>query len=127
MKKVYYNQFGWVCERAPYNIPVINRERFIEVTDQTYELTLQIHKHKAWRVVNNCLHLVRFDEMVINEEYQKEFERLLAWFEYYDNQIMQYQRAVRMNIEFDKDITELDIQAKINAEKINSLRDKLYK
>ena len=56
----------------------------------------------------------------LNEE---ELAQLLTWFEEYDNQVKQYQRCQRLGIEFDKDITTLDNQAKINAARITELRN----
>ena len=55
-------------------------------------------------------------------ELQKELNTLLTWFDEYDNQIKQYQRCVRLNIEYDKDINELDNQAKVNQARIREIR-----
>lgn len=56
------------------------------------------------------------------EEYKKELEELEEWFEEYDEQTIQYQRCVRLGIEFDKDMAELDNQAVVNATRIKELR-----
>lgn len=56
------------------------------------------------------------------EALQNELNFLLKWFEEYDNQVKQYQRCQRLGIEFDKDINELDTQAKANAERITEIR-----
>ena len=56
---------------------------------------------------------------------QHELSNLYAWFEEYDNQVKQYNRCQRLGIEYDKDIEELDNQAKINADRITEIRDLL--
>lgn len=56
------------------------------------------------------------------EEYKKELEELELWFEEYDKQVIQYQRSVRLGVEFDKDIAELDRLAVDNAKRIKELR-----
>lgn len=55
MKKIYFNETGWVCERAPYNIPVVNKSYYIEVTDAEYTKTLVVTNGAAWKVVNGEL------------------------------------------------------------------------
>lgn len=52
----------------------------------------------------------------------EELRALEKWFEEYDKQVIQYQRSVRLGVEFDKDIAELDNQADINAKRIAELR-----
>jgi hypothetical protein len=47
MKKIYYNQNGWVCERYPYNIPIYNEALFIEVEDGVYEETMSCPVYSA--------------------------------------------------------------------------------
>ena len=56
---------------------------------------------------------------------QKELLEINTWFKEYDNQIKQYERCVRLGIEFDKDINELDNQAKLNQERIREIRNLL--
>ena len=56
------------------------------------------------------------------KEYKKELEELEKWFEEYDKQVIQYQRSVRLGVEFDKNIAELDKQAVTNANRIKELR-----
>lgn len=57
---------------------------------------------------------------------QQELLELVNWFEgYYRCQIEQYERCKRMNDEFDKDINELDNQAKVNQERIREIRNLL--
>ena len=44
------------------------------------------------------------------------------WFAWYDTQCMQYQRSIRLGVEFDKNIDELDAEAVTNAARIKELR-----
>lgn len=68
MEKIYYNKDGWVCDRYPYNLPIENDNRYIEVSDDIYENTLQCELGKSWRVVNGELKQDIYDNIV----YQKE-------------------------------------------------------
>lgn len=60
-----------------------------------------------------------------HEAYESELNSLEQWFEWYDQQNIQYQRSVRLNIEFDRDIEELDAQAVLNSQRIAELRKAL--
>ena len=62
------------------------------------------------------------DEDMNNVEELRELEK---WFEEYDKQVIQYQRSLRLGIEFDKNINELDEQAVVNAARIKELRTKI--
>lgn len=63
------------------------------------------------------------EEELLNSE----LRNLYAWFEEYDNQVKQYNRCQRLGIAYDKDIKELDSQAKVNAERITEIRGLLRK
>lgn len=54
-----------------------------------------------------------------------ELNDLYAWFEEYDNQVKQYNRCQRMGIAYDKDIEQLDDQARVNANRITEIRKDL--
>jgi hypothetical protein len=56
------------------------------------------------------------------EKIYKELNDLILWFEYYDNQIKQYQRCIRLGIEFDKDVIKLDQEAIQKQNRIKELR-----
>lgn len=60
MKKIYYNDQGWVCNRYPHDLPVNDEDCYIEVDDEEYEQTLGTSMFFAWRVV---------DGELVNEEY----------------------------------------------------------
>lgn len=79
-----------------------------------------------------------FEEEMSNDDYKRleadyiaqqnlraEYIELNRWFEEYDNQVKQYSRCVRLGLEFDKNINELDNQAKISAERITEIRQLL--
>lgn len=53
---------------------------------------------------------------------QAELEELYAWFVWYDNQVMQYNRAVRLGEAFDRDMAEMDVEAKIKQAQIREIR-----
>ena len=53
----------------------------------------------------------------------EELYKLETWFEWYDNQICQYNRCVRLGIKFDKDIVELDNEATIKQARIREIRE----
>lgn len=65
----------------------------------------------------------KIDYLVVNQERNTEIDQLLDWFEWYDQQCAQYLRAQRLGIDFDKDIDELDAQARTNAQRISELRE----
>lgn len=54
---------------------------------------------------------------------ENELIELENWFNYYDNQINQYNRNQRLNLIFDKDIVELDNEAKEKQLRIREIRD----
>lgn len=56
---------------------------------------------------------------------QEELEEMYEWFYWYDNQVQQYSRSVRMGEEFDEDIEELDGQAKQKQLRIREIRQTL--
>ena len=52
----------------------------------------------------------------------EELDELYEWFAWYDNQVSQYMRAIRLGEEFDKDISELDALAAQKQNRIRELR-----
>lgn len=53
--------------------------------------------------------------------YKEEIDELKRWFEWYDTQVMQHSRFIRMNTESNINLDELDQQAVINANRIKEL------
>lgn len=87
-------------------------------------LICEQNKGKELKVIDGKV--IAVDHEVTQEELlRKELAELETWFEEYDNQVKQYSRCVRLGLEFDKDINELDNQAKINAERITEIRNLL--
>lgn len=65
MKKIYYDNNGWICERYPYNIP--KSDKYIEVDDEKYESSLSCKLHYAWKLVNNDLKEEQYEEIPEDE------------------------------------------------------------
>ena len=53
---------------------------------------------------------------------QQELDAITRWFNWYDQQCIQYQRSLRLGLPFDRDIGELDRQAQEKAARTNALR-----
>jgi len=62
MNKIYFNNDGWVLNRYPHTNEEINKNRFIEVDDETFNKTFATPLHFAWRVVNGQLTNERYEE-----------------------------------------------------------------
>ena len=56
------------------------------------------------------------------EELENELYQLVSWFEWYDTQVMQHSRFIRLNMESNINLDELDQQAVINANRIKELK-----
>ena len=67
MEKIFYNEYGWVCNRYPYDIEITDENRYIEVDENLYEQTLYCEIGKSWRVIDGELSMQVYDE----NEYQK--------------------------------------------------------
>ena len=89
-----------------------------EITEEEYFKLGGVYTTK-----NGELIFEKGEEEVLLEEYNN----LISWFVEYDNQIKQYERCQRLGEVFDKDIKQLDAQAKINQKKVRELREKLKK
>jgi len=60
--KIHYTKDGWVCERYPYDFPIEDEARFIEVDEDQHRKTLETNPHHAWRVVKGKLKEERYEE-----------------------------------------------------------------
>lgn len=102
-------------------------ELFNKLTDEEKDyLFCEQAKGKELKVVDGKVVAVEHEptqEEILNSE----LSDLYVWFEEYDNQVKQYQRCQRLGIEYDRDIVELDNQAKTNAERITEIRNLLKK
>jgi hypothetical protein len=79
MNKIYYNQEGWVCERYPYDIPIEDETRFIEVDEDIYSNTLSCPSYKAWKVVKDQLIIEDYEAMPVDEKLQLELQEIRRW------------------------------------------------
>ena len=69
---------------------------------------------------------IKPQEYIDRELLEQELLELHDWLDnYYDSQVKQYQRCQRLGIEFDKNIVELDNQAKSYQERIREIKDLL--
>ena len=55
---------------------------------------------------------------------REELAELMAWFEQYDRQVMEYQRCIRLGQAYDRDIDKLDQEAKEKQQRIRVLRER---
>ena len=96
----------------------------IEMTDEEFGYLFdQQSQGKELKVIDGKVLAVEHE---VTEEELKEqrIYEIRTWFEEYDNQVKQYERCVRLGIEFDKDIVELDNQAKAYQEELRTLLGK---
>ncbi len=82
---------------------------------------------ESYKLVNGQLELDEAKQEAEEEkkELKAEMEEMYEWFYWYDNQVQQYSRSVRMGEEFDEDIEELDAQAKQKQLRIREIRQLL--
>lgn len=84
-------------------------------------ITFDITEDEAKKLLNQNT-TNQFQDLNI-EKLEKELAQLYFWFEEYDSQIHQFHRCLRLGIEFDKDVKELDKQAVINQERIKIIKN----
>ena len=53
--KIYFNKDGWVCERYPNDLPIEDDSKYLEVDEDTFQMSLSCKEHYAWRMVENEL------------------------------------------------------------------------
>lgn len=69
-----------------------------------------------------------FIDYIPKEFYENQINEINEWFKLYDNQVLQYNRCQRLEIEYDEkygSIEELDKLATENAKKLNELNKKI--
>ena len=97
----------------------------IEVSFEEFDkLMCEQSEGKELKVINGKVVAVKH-EPTQEELLNSELGELYAWFEEYDNQVKQYNRCQRMGITYDKDIKQLDNQARANANRITEIRKDL--
>lgn len=77
MEKIYYDENGWVCNRYPYDIPVTDENRYIEVDDDVAEETYSCEPNKSWRVVDGELVVEQYEKVPQQELYEQEYQELI--------------------------------------------------
>jgi len=80
MRKIYYNEQGWVCQRFPYDIPVENENNYIEVNEDIFQMTMSCETYKAWRVVSGGLRMEQYEVIPVQINYEQELSEIDAWF-----------------------------------------------
>lgn len=68
----------------------------------------------------------KFIDYIPASKYQQEKKEILKWFELYDNQVLQYNRAIRLSIPYDEkygSIVELDNTAVEKAARLNEVNN----
>lgn len=80
---------------------------------------------RTFRMVDG--HLVKDEEaeaaMAKAKAEAEELSEISSWFSWYDNQIAQYSRAVRLGETFDKDIAALDAEAAQKQARIREIKN----
>lgn len=107
--------YGYGSEYEPHSIEVLSIPTEVMQYLGAYKYNLEENTY--------ILDENRLSYMNLNHERADEIDQLMNWFEWYDQQCAQYQRAQRLGIDFDQDIDELDTQARENAQKIAKLRE----
>ena len=96
----------------------------IEVEDEYFNYLFdQQSQGKEIKVIDGKLVAVEH-EVTEEERKQQRIYEIRTWFEEYDNQVKPYERCVRLGIEFDKDMVELDNQAQIYQQELRTLLGK---
>jgi len=100
-----------------------NKTRY-EITDEYWQELLDLQSQGKEITTDKNGNPIAIDHIITPQELaKKELYEIEQWFERYDLQVKQYQRCVRLNIEFDKDIAELDLEAKKYQERLKMLRN----
>lgn len=112
--KVNSQNLTTLFPKNPDNLP----EGFVAITDEQYELL----KAKKLKWDNG--------QLVENDvpDYRKELMEIDAWFRMYDNQVLQYNRCMRLGITYDAKygtIAELDAMAQEKAQRKNEIKELL--
>ena len=95
--KIYYNSEGWVCKRYPYDIPIDDENRFIEVEEDVAVNTMSTDQYYSWRVVDGEL----VNQPYVIKQWTDE-ERIAERTQLHtatDNDYAKYARQVRCNVD----------------------------
>ena len=101
----------------------------INIDENIFYKPCQFYKYENNSIIFDTEKYQKYlDKQNINKEIselQKEINEINVWFEWYDGQVKQYERCVRLGIDFDKDIAELDQQAADYQLKIRELNEQI--
>ena len=102
-------------------------EDTIEITDELWQELLELGQAK---LINDKTENFVIEDFEVfqyppteKEILQQELNELEKWFEWYDTQVLQYERSLRIGVSFDKDINLLDKEAQEKAKRIKELRE----
>ena len=112
---IYLNEQGYVygCGSEPENAAIK-----VEAIPDNIDICSGLYRYENGQYVFN----ENAEDMASGE---LELKELYQWFEWYDQQSIQYQRYLRLGLEFDQDMIALDTLATTNAAKIKELRQRL--
>ena len=135
MQKIFYKaDSGKLCDRYPSSLPAEKGDPSIDVSDEDYEKTLSCDFGKEWAVSGGRLILRDNGEPLPDVIRSMEtVSALEEWFTLYDQQVSQYERALRMGLSpsihiKDKaysSLSQLDIDALSKAEELKAERAKM--
>ena len=96
-----------------------------EITDEEFDyLMCEQNKGKELKIIDNKI-VAEYHQQTEEEKLEQEKQEILQWFEEYDNQVKQYERCVRLGVEFDKDIEELDNKATEKQLRLREIKEEL--
>ena len=75
MKKLYYNEKGYLCNKHPWDIPVTDENRFFVTDEETFNKTDVCPIYHSWKVEGDKLVIAHYDDMP--EEMKLEEQKFL--------------------------------------------------
>ena len=109
-EKGYVYGYGSEYEENSYEVPFVPEE---------VDTFLGCYKYENGEYI---LDENRKAYILQTQAYERELVSLQDWFKWYDEQTVQYQRAQRLGMSFNRNIEELDKQAVENAKQITAIR-----
>ena len=109
-EKGYVYGYGSEYEENSFEVPFVSEE---------VDAFLGCYKYENGEYI---LEENRKAYILQTQAYEKELVSLQDWFKWYDEQCIQYQRAQRLGMSFNRNIEELDNQAVENAKQITAIR-----
>lgn len=119
MKTITYNEQGWVCDRYPYDIPITDSCKTIEVEDSEYNESFYTRQYYAWRIVDGKLVNELYEVKKWTAEERLEERRHLH--KATDEDYAKFSRQVRMNVDTEHSQACLDYIDQYNLEVSNTV------